>query len=897
MIRSTTCRTVCCCAIWVSVWACAGPASAQPAAAVSLPVPELQADPAIPSIQAITGQDWAAHITSHAELERYLDALVKAAPDRMKLERYGESYEGRGLYYLVISSAENMQRLEEIRQAHLQLAESPLPPGDQGASAIAQLPAIVWLAASVHGNELSSTEAALLAAYHLLADQGPATRQLLERLVILVDPLQNPDGRARFLSVYSESRGRFDSSHPLATERVERWPGGRFNHYLFDLNRDWFLQSQQESRYKVRAYRHWQPHLYIDAHEMGHNSMYFFVPPGDPLNPFMLHTQKEWLWKLGSQQAEWFDRYGFAYTTREMFDGFFPGYGSEWPNLHGGLGVLWEQAGVRGLLVDRDDELTLHYRDAVLHHYLSMLATLELAAAQREQLLADFHAACRRGVQLGEEGPVKYYVLPSRQHRDRTRKLVQLLQNNGIRVDAVARTFRVAGTDMRSGRAVDRAVSPGSYIVPVAQRTGRLVRTLLDRHTPMDEDYVREQLARKADHLPDQIYDVTAWSLPLAFDLPCVATRQSLAPEVMSELSADESAATPDQAQPLPPARVAYLVRPTDGALTALSRWLQEGLRVHVTDEPFVLADRQYPRGTLIVKTHGNPPQLRDVLQASAQQLGISIAAADTGLVASGAHFGGPHVKWVRPPRILLAMDQPTSYSVGHTWYVLDHVLQYPTTRISCQHLPQLDLSQFNVLILPAGQYSQAPGFNAQLAEQLRVWLDDGGTLVLVAHAAVWASQDEIGLLKLRRVSGPAAPPGDPPQGSPAETKADESASLRPLDNVPGAFLRAEVFRQHWLTFGCPAALNVFAYGDIFFEPLAIEDGRNLIAFTQQDPLVAAGFCWPTTAQVLPGKTWLAYRPVGKGHVVAFATDPNYRAMYPSLQRLFLNACLFGPGQ
>jgi hypothetical protein len=249
----------------------------------------------------------------------------------------------------------------------------------------------------------------------------------------------------------------------------------------------------------------------------------------------------------------------------------------------------------------------------------------------------------------------------------------------------------------------------------------------------------------------------------------------------------------------------------------------------------------------------------------------------------------------------VLAMDRPTSHAVGHTWYLFDQVLRYPTTRVSCPNLEKLDLSEFNVLILPDGDYANAPGFNQQLADRFRLWVSDGGTLVLVAGAAVWASQEEIGLWKLQRVPSPDAKPvADklaPPKSAGAPEKKAEPSEFRWPDSVPGAFLHADVFQQHWLTFGCPPSLNVFFYGNIFFEPLAIEDGRNLITFAQHDPVVAAGFCWPKTAHVLPGKTWLAYQPVGKGHLVAFATDPNYRAMYPSLQRLFLNACLFGPGQ
>ena len=577
MIPLKSYRIWCCCALWTLVFVPAEYALAQSAATVSLPVAELQADSAIPAIQAITGHDWATHITNQSEMERYLDTLVKAAPDRAKLEKYGESYEGRGLYYLVISCAENMQRLEEIRLANLQLAETQPATSESAAPPIAQMPALVWLAASVHGNELSSTEAALLTAYHLLADQRPETKQLLEQLVILIDPLQNPDGRARFVSVYGENRGVFDSADPLSTEHAERWPGGRFNHYLFDLNRDWFLQSQQESQYKVRAYRHWQPQIYVDAHEMGPNSTYFFVPPSDPINSFMLASQKEWMWKLGRQQAEWFDRYGFSYTTREMFDAFFPGYGSEWPTLQGGLGVLWEQAGVRGLSVDRDDELTLHYREAVLHHYISALATLEIAAAQRVELLTNFQAASERAIQLGEEGPVKYFVLPTRLHRDRTRKLVQLLERNGVRVQQIAKTFRVAGTDMRSGKkstapcrlAATSSLSrsrPGGSCASCWTATWRWTRRMSSGNWRAR----RTTCPRKS---------TTSRPGPCRWRSMCRASPRSnpLPRTCWPKPARMERQQIRKAAQPLPPAQVAYLVRPTDGALYRLKRLAATG--------------------------------------------------------------------------------------------------------------------------------------------------------------------------------------------------------------------------------------------------------------------------------------------------------------------------------
>ncbi len=691
--------------------------AAVPAAAAAetlhqLPLAQLDPDPGIPVIKDVLGYDWAAQITSHVAMEQYLRALVAAAPDRSRLVPYGTSYEGRRLYYLIVTSPENFQRLERLRTDNLKLSDPRGTTLTEAAQMIPDMPAVIWLAASVHGNELSSTEAALLTAYHLLADRRPETRELLQHLIVLIDPLQNPDGRERFVNVYRETRGEFVNSHPLSTEHTERWPGGRFNHYLFDMNRDWFLQSQRETQSKVRAYLHWMPQIYVDAHEMGRNSSYFFVPPMDPINPFMLPKQHQWLSQLGQHQAAWFDRYGFAYTTRELFDAFYPGYGSEWPTLQGGLGILWEQAGTRGLIVDRDDETKLKYRDAIEHHYISSLALLEIAAQRRESLLTDCYDARSRGVQLGNEGAVRSYFLPLEPHPNRTLRLATLLQRNGVDICRVADDLTLTATEIGTGQRGAQVIPRGSLQVLVAQPTSRLVRSILDRRVPMDEEFVKRQLQRKEDDLPDQIYDVTAWSLPMAFGVRCLATEETTVEQPLWDGKADVGQGE------LPQARVAYLIRPTDGALQALSVWLQRGVRVHVTDQGFALGEQAFPAGTLILKCHENHPRLHSLVSNAMQRFRLEVTATDTGYVTDGAHFGGPHVKWVRPPKIVLVTGRPARYSVGHTWYLFDQYLRYPTTRVDFDHLSALDLDDFNVLILPDGDYAAASQLNQAFAAQ-----------------------------------------------------------------------------------------------------------------------------------------------------------------------------------
>ncbi len=853
-----------------------------------LPLQETVADPAIPTLEQVVGYGWAREISSHAEIERYLDALAKTAPDRTKLVRYGSTYERRSLYYLAISSPANIKRLEEIRQNNLLLSDPRKVPAEQTATLLESSPAVVWLAYSIHGNECSPSDAALLTAYHLLADRRAETRRWLEQLVVIIDPLQNPDGRDRFVHSFRKNHGAFVESNPLGSEHTEPWPGGRTNHYLFDMNRDWFLHSQRETQAKVKAYLDWQPQIYVDAHEMSRGSTYYFTPPSDPINPFLLAKQHEWLFRIGRHQAKRFDDYGFRYTTREMFDAFYPGYGSEWPTLRGGLGILWEQAGVRGLVIDRDDETKLHYHDSVRHHYVSGLATVEVAAENRESLLRDFLEAQRRAVQLGEEGPVRHYFLLEENRPQRAARLAEVLAANRIEVRRTGAPISISAHDIRDGLAEDRVIPAGSYHVPLAQPGGRLARVLLDRDVKMDEEFVERQLRRNELFMPDEIYDVTAWSLPLAFGVTCLASEQSI--EVPSQ---------PYEAQPPSPdfpdqrPKVAYLVPGTDGATQALCVWLRSGMRVHVTDRPMKLDGKAFARGTLVLFVHENPEKLHKTVQEAAGRFGVDVYAADTGFVDEGAHLGGPHVKWVGPPKILMPVGRPTSYSVGHTWYLFDQRLGYPTTRVVARDLGRIDLDDFNVLVLPHGSYSDRDDFDESLARRVRQWVGQGGTLLLIRGAARWAMGENIDLLPTARLQKPVE--AVETIGTKQQQDAEEKPTMVSPDAAPGVFLRASVFTEHWVTYGYDDDLDVFYTGSLILKPLLPTAGRNLVTFADREKLLTSGFCWPKTLELLSETPYVTYQSLGDGHVIAFTDDPNYRAMYPAVQRLFINAVLFGP--
>jgi hypothetical protein len=823
-------------------------------------------------------------------MERYLKALVGAASDRAALVPYGRTYEGRTLYYLVISSPENLQRREEIRQQNLQFADPRQSTSDQANELVPRLPAIVWLAFGIHGNETSSTEAALLTAFHLLADRRPATRDWLNNVLVIIDPLQNADGHERFVSVYRETRGVFAEAQPLATEHQERWPGGRFNHYLFDMNRDWFLQSQRESQGRVAAYLRWQPHLLIDAHEMGYDATYFFDPPADPVNPLVLPQQNRWMERFGQQLGARYDQLGFAYTTREMFDAFYPGYGSTWPLFQGGVGILWEQAGVRGAVIQREDEQLLRLSDAVRHHYTSALVTLETAAKNREQLVRDFREARQRNIQLGTEGLVRDYFLPATGQAQRAEKLADLLRDNGVEVRRLTKPLVATCTAVRTGEKKRCTIPAGSFHIPVAQPAGALVRTLLDRHVDLGEEFIKRQVQRNDERFPDEIYDVTAWSAPLAFGVECLWTGATA--DITSSLW--NGTATAGQVSG-GKAQVAYLVADQDAAPRALASWLRRGLRVHVADREFVMGERVFPPGSLIVRTQGNPTDLPALMTQSARDFGLQLVAANSSMVTEGAHWGGPYVRWVRPPKVLLLMDRPASYTVGHTWHLFDQVLKYPVTRVAFSNVSKLDLSRYNVLVLPDGEYSGSLAPTENDIQRIREWASQGGTLILLKGAAAWATGDKVKLLSVKLRKKPAPPSGETEAEKPSGENSAASVGESP-DASPGAFFRTRLFAEHWLTFGQEKTLDVFYTGNILLPPPAPAKGRSIATFLPAKEVTTSGFCWPQTVELLADSSYLLYEPLDKGHVIAFADDPNYRAMYPATQRLFVNAVLFGPG-
>jgi hypothetical protein len=875
--------------------------------------PGVRYDARIPTVRQVLGFEIGERITSPEEITQYFKALQAAAPERTRLIEYARTWEGRPLHVLVIGSPERIATLDEIKRGLRKLAD---PRGLAAADAdqlVKTLPVVVWLMHAVHGNEISSCDAALAEAYHLIAAQGDAgVDAIRQQALVVIDPLENPDGRARFYQQNLQGEAAIPDNEPVSAEHDEAWPGGRSNHYLFDMNRDWFSQSQPETRGRTRLYLQWYPQVVVDLHEMGGNGTYYFAPPADPINPLITKTQVTWLTAFGRANAARFDERGFSYFIREEYDSFYPGYGESWPIFQGAVGMTYEPASARGLRYRRTDETTLSYYDGILHHFTSAMATAETAAKNREQLLRDFLEYRRSAVQDGETGSVREYVILPGVDPSRATRLARLLAFQGFDVKRAEEPFKI-GT---------RTAPIGSFLVPVAQPASRLLRNLMEPQIAQPDAFVKEQDRRRKKRLNDQIYDITAWSLPLAFDVDVVTAGVVSAVKTTAVSSDDPSwllkNETPrDAPSTLPAAKVGYLVPWGSGTAAFAIEALREGIRVRTSNLPFTLQGRSYGGGTAIVRSSDNGADLPAKLAALVAKHGVEVIATDTAFVESGVSLGSNDVVPLKAPRVLLALDTPAqSLSAGWARFVLERRFGQPVTAVKVASLARVDLTRYDVFVLPSGTYN---GIAGESLRQLKDWIARGGTLITLADASRWATRENVGLLSTATELRGGKPDLEPPTAAGAAaavaiTAADRErgAERREAPEQPiqldkaiepdrerpfvtsGALCRVTLDLEHWLAAGTDGQIQAMVEGQRVFTPLKLDKGRNVGTFAAQD-VVASGLVWDDVKTQLANKAFVMDQPLGQGHIIAFAEDPNFRAFTEGTELLFINAVVLGP--
>lgn len=850
-------------------------------------------DPAIPTLKQVLGYDSGERITWSSDVRRYFDALAMAAPQRVRIVNYGRSWEGRQLFYVVISSPDNIANAAATREGMHALRDPRGTSATEADRLIKELAPVTWLAYGVHGNEISSTDAAMMTAYHLLASRtDERVADMLENTTVILNPMQNPDGRDRFIHRFESALGLEPSSDRLSAEHNEPWPSGRTNHYLFDLNRDWFIRSQPETRGHADAVFEWLPVAFVDLHEMGSDSTYYFAPEAVPYNPHLAADQRASLEMFGRTNARWFDSFGIDYFTREVFDAFYPGYGASWPAYFGSVAMTYEQASARGLIVRQYDGVELSYAETVRNHFLTSLGTVETVAENREKLLRDFYDYQLTAVSEGSEGDVQAYIVPAQNDQNAVDRLGASLASQGVEVGRATESFRACGASFE----------PNSLVINLDQPAKRFLRTLMDKETPMDAEFVAEQERLNDKNLPDEMYDITAWSLPLLLNIESVSCKQGIA--VAMETVAPGVIPMPE----LPSlASVAYLVPWGElSAVRLLSHALRDGLALKSSDKPFVHGGTSYPGGSLIIDVADNDDDLHERLLAYVEKTQARVVAVNDSWVTDGPSFGSGKVVRMNAPRVAVAWDEPvSSYSAGNLRFVVERQFDYPVTAIRVEQLQKADLSRYQVLVLP----DSSDGYDDALGESgiaaIRDWVDRGGVLISLARATRLLADPAADLLATRREyrleTLPEEAAVDPNEARVAGTELDaeafavatESREAEP-DGIGGAQLLAKVDDDHWLAAGVAPQLHVLARNSDVYTPLRFDDGVNVATFADADSVLASGHLWERNRRQLAHKPFVMASKLGKGRVVAFTQDPTVRAYQEGLNVILANAIFRG---
>jgi hypothetical protein len=872
--------------------------------------------------------------TSHGNMLRVVDAIASTAADRVRVFHYGRSVEGRPLVLVVVSAPENIARLDEIR-ANIGRLRDPRGTGVQEAAAIARAtPAIGWMNYANDGNETAALEAAMQVAYQLAAGEDTMTLAILENVVTVINPAHNPESHERFVEWYN-AFAVGDSSHGSLEHDAPWGMSTNNNHYQFDLNRDALGITQRETRAMVAAYRQWNPQVFVDHH--GQTTQFFMPPPALPINPSLPAEQiVRWTETYGRGNGAAFDRYGWNYFVRDVFDLHYPGYWDSWPALNGATGMTYETdgGGSKGYRWSRDDGTVVTFRDGIAKHFTASLATLRTTAGHRAERLRDYYEFFRSGMSEFAGGrPWKRFVIVPGADPERAARLVEILLRDGVEVSVASETFRAgAAHGYLSGQSRRREFPAGSYVIDLAQPQARLLDALLAPDAKMDSTFLDEQLRRRALNARRgsraaregyQFYDITAWSLPLSFgveaywleDAAGVAARrlevefdEANAPwRPPAYLGARDLGRLPevlragiDGGVRGGRANTAYVYRyDRDAALRLTIALMGEGFKVAVATRPLRAGGVSYPRGAMVVRVSRNSEAIHERIDELARRFGVPVDAVQTAYYDEGpTGVGSNPVVTLRYPRVVVAAGEGVgTSSYGHTWYLLAREYGLPFTGVRVESITSR-LDNYDVLILPPGRGYRG-AFGASGAEALRDWVRGGGVLVGVGSATRYLADPDLTFTTAKLV-GPDDGDGDgesymppaegemmPPLVSP------EAGEDGPL-GVPGAIMRASLDLTHPLTFGYETeSIAVLVSGSSFYRPS--ESGSSPVAFVGAD-LAVAGFTWPeNTQRYLEDTAWMIDEPLGRGRVVLFAGDPNYRHLWPSLNRLFLNALLIGP--
>lgn len=786
--------------------------------------------------------------TPYFKVTGYFEEVAKHIPN-VKLETYGETYEGRPLITAVIASPENMARLEQIRGNNLQLLQGA---GKAGG------PVIVWLSYNVHGNEAVSTEAAMETLYALVTDKA----SLLKNTVVIIDPCLNPDGRERYVNYYNAVHSKQYDATPYTREHDEPWPGGRSNHYYFDLNRDWAWQSQTESRQRLAVYNRWMPQVHVDFHEQGVDAPYYFAPAAEPLHDAITPWQREFQTQIGKHNATYFDAKGWLYFTKEEFDLFYPSYGDTYPTYNGAIGMTYEQGGSgrAGLAITNRDGDTLKLADRMEHHFTTGIATIEMAAMHADKLVSEF-AQYFTDARTRPAGDYKTYVVKAAGNPEKLMTLAESLRRNEIITGFASAKSSASGFNYFTGKMESFSIEPGDLVISAFQPRSNMVRVLF------------EPVARLTDSVT---YDITAWAMPYAYGLPAYA--------VTKRLGAATTAQPERQLQSAMPAGNTYAyLAPWNSTkdLKFLAALLSRDIRVRYTETAFSVDGKVYPPGTLIITKAGNI-KLDAIVPALAAKMEVTLVKVPTGFVEKGADFGSEKIRVIHKPKVaVVAGDGVSSLGMGEIWHFFEQQIDYPVSVIPVSQLGAANWKDLDVLILPDGEYSVVR--DSAAAQHLKDWVSGGGKLIAIDGAVSELAEGGDWGIHLKKEEKKDEKKQPYTALKPYGGRARESVS----SNIPGAIYKVHLDASHPLAFGYPDYYYTLKQNDKLVDYME-SGGWNVGVLRKDDYLT--GFVGAQTKLKLQDGLIFGVKDMGAGKVVVMTDNPLFRSFWENGKLLFGNA-------
>jgi hypothetical protein len=801
-----------------------------------------------PSPEEFLGYPLGSHFTPHQKVVDYFKK-VAAINKNIKVQSYGKTYEGRELLLAVISDPANMDKLEQIRIANLNLTNA-----DKSVAKLSKQPAIVWLSYNVHGNEANSTETSMRVLYTLAQAKDAQTKEWLKNTIVIIDPCLNPDGRERYVSNYNMVSGAIPNPDPTAREHSEPWPSGRPNHYYFDLNRDWAWQTQIETQQRLVAYHQWMPQVHVDFHEQSYNEPYYFAPAAEPVHQDITPWQRAFQVTVGKNNAKYFDENGWQYFTKERFDLLYPSYGDTYPLYNGAIGMTYEQGGIRaGLAVVTADGDTLTLKDRIDHHFTTSMATIETVATHSEKLLIEFKKYFDQSA-TNPPGAFKTYIVKA-QNIERLRKMADLLKRNHIAF-AFGTERTLNGYNYETQKIEPFKVERNDLIVNLQQPRAVLANVLFEPQTVVTDS---------------NTYDITAWALPYAYGLNAYGIKEAISGNYSFIEEKKES---------IPNINKPYAwVMPWNAVNDAqtLVALQKQKIKVRIAEEGFTIGSKVYTAGTLLIYRTENEKVNKDLaklLTDISKNHNTSFYPISSGYVEKGKDFGSSVYRLLTAPKIAVVSGQEvSSQSVGEVWHFFEQELNYPITMISIQSVAYLDINKINVLILPDGSYSD------KLAEQLTPWISAGGKLILM--------EDAIGAIIGKRsfeIKKKEYAKKDEKEIN--ERKYSEKDKDDLQNAIPGAIYKVNIDQSHPLALGLGKYYYTLKTDEKIYEPL--ENGWNVGTLKANSYM--AGVAGAKVKKKLETGLLFGVQQSGKGSIIYLGTDVLFRSFWENGKQMFTNA-------